>query len=43
MGTIDLSPARCLLHALAGWVLNIQSTSSLEFHGALCLLPSDGL
>lgn len=43
MGTTDLSPARCLLRALAGWVLHIQSTSSLGFRGALCLLSSDGL
>lgn len=35
MGTTDLSPARCPLRALAGWVLNIQSTSSMGFHGAV--------
>ena len=43
MGTTDLSPASCLLRALVRWVLNIQSTCSLGFHGAPCLLPSDDL
>ena len=43
MGTTDLSPASCLLLPWLGWVLNIQSTSSLGFRGAPCLLPSDDL